>query len=411
MRTKLRSKVALLFMTLGMLLAVPAVAFAADVVSDVNADLSSNVNAPTWVKANGDKTFEIKVWATGAYNNINNNGRTGEVPVVKNYSTTQDTATSPWKIVAGTQTTDIDTLNFESALVAAGHPIATDDSFNYSQDCTAANFPNGLPQGCPGNPFKVNATLSVGNVPDGTALSLTDAFSTPLSSGFAVITDSTKPNYSLDSGFVKVDARNPTIDLRTPGVDAVYNQNEPVTVDFDCADPGATDSPATGSGIKDSGGCVGTQNDDTTLDTSTPGDYTFTVNAEDKVGNTASVTHNYTVVAPTSYTFNGFFQPVDNKIRNDAKGGSTIPLKFELLKNGVEVTDPAEISSFVQRENCLAGAGDAIEQYSTSASGLRYDTTGGYFIFNWKTPKAPGSCYGVTVSAGSASLSADFGLK
>jgi hypothetical protein len=411
MRTKLRSKVALLFMMLGMLLAVPAVAFAADVVSDVNADLSSNVNAPTWVKANGDKTFEIKVWAAGTYNNINNNGRTGEVPVVKNYSTTQDTATSPWKIVAGTPTPDIETLNFESALVAAGHDIVADDGFNYSQDCTAANFPNGLPKGCAGNPFKVPATLSVGNVPDGTALSLTDAFSTPLSAGFAVITDATKPNYSLDSGFVKVDARNPTIALRKPLDGDTYNVGESVTVDYDCSDPGDTDTPATGSGIKTTGGCVGTQVDGATLNTtSNPGNYTFTVNAEDNAGNTATVTHKYTVVSPTSYTFNGFFQPVDNKIRNDAKGGSTIPLKFEVFKNGVEVTDPSEISSFVQRENCVAGGGDAIEEYASGNTGLRYDTTGGYFIFNWKTLKGAG-CYGVTVSAGSASLSADFGLK
>jgi hypothetical protein len=86
-------------------------------------------------------------------------------------------------------------------------------------------------------------------------------------------------------------------------------------------------------------------------------------------------------------------------------------LKFELFKNGVEVTDPSEISSFVQRESCLVGGGDAIEEYSSGSTGLRYDTTGGYFIFNWKTPKAPGTCYGVTVSAGSAELSADFGLK
>src|SRR5918994_71202 len=72
MRTFLRGKVTLLFMVLGMLLALPAVALAADLVSDVNADLSSSVSAPTAVKANGDKTFQIKVWAVGNYNNINN---------------------------------------------------------------------------------------------------------------------------------------------------------------------------------------------------------------------------------------------------------------------------------------------------------------------------------------------------
>ena len=178
MRTMLRGKISLLFMMLGMLLAVPAVAFAADVVSDVNADLSSNVNVPTWVGPNADKSFQIKVWAVGNYNNINNTGRTGEVPVVKNYSTTFDTATNQWKITAGTGATNTETINFETGLTNAGIDLATiGNDYHYTNDCPTTGT---VPMGCQANPFVVTGKLSVGNVPNGTAMSLTDAFGTAL---------------------------------------------------------------------------------------------------------------------------------------------------------------------------------------------------------------------------------------
>ncbi len=51
-----------------------------------------------------------------------------------------------------------------------------------------------------------------------------------------------------------------------------------------------------GSGVES---CVGTVESGAALDTSTPGSYSFKVDAEDKAGNTASTTHSYTVAAPT----------------------------------------------------------------------------------------------------------------
>jgi hypothetical protein len=42
---------------------------------------------------------------------------------------------------------------------------------------------------------------------------------------------------------------------------------------------------------------------------------------------------------------------------------------------------------------------------------LRYDTTAGHFIYNWKTPKAPGKCYKVTMTMQDGStIVADFRL-
>ena len=43
---------------------------------------------------------------------------------------------------------------------------------------------------------------------------------------------------------------------------------------------------------------------------------------------------------------------------------------------------------------------------------LRYDTSGGQFIYNWQTPRRVGACYLVTVSMiDGSSLSAYFKLR
>jgi hypothetical protein len=98
---------------------------------------------------------------------------------------------------------------------------------------------------------------------------------------------------------------------------------------------------------------------------------------------------------------------------NTVKGGSTVPLKFEIFA-GVELTDVSYIQSLqAYQVACTAGSTeDAIETVSTSSTSLRYDWTSGQFIFNWKTPKSPGTCYKVTMTTLDGSfLSANFKLK
>jgi hypothetical protein len=113
-----------------------------------------------------------------------------------------------------------------------------------------------------------------------------------------------------------------------------------------------------------------------------------------------------------AWTLNGFKSPVDMGMYNDAKGGSTVPLKFEVFKGATELTSTSVVSYFTQKISCASGEGDAIEQYSTGNTELRYDTTSGQFIFNWKTPKAPGNCYRVTLETDDGSkIYADFRLK
>src|SRR5919106_719404 len=124
------------------------------------------------------------------------------------------------------------------------------------------------------------------------------------------------------------------------------------------------------------------------------GSHTVSASATDRAGNTASASASYTVLA---WTLNGFYQPVDMNVMNYAKNGSTVPLKFEVFAGSTELTDTAVVDYFTQKIDCDAGTGDDIEQYATGGTNLRYDTTGGQFVFNWQTPRQKGACYRVTM--------------
>jgi hypothetical protein len=111
----------------------------------------------------------------------------------------------------------------------------------------------------------------------------------------------------------------------------------------------------------------------------------------------------------------GFYQPVDMlNTLNIVKGGSTVPLMFEVFAGPTELTDTSVVKSFTQTKIACETSvpTDVIEVTTTGGTSLRYDATDGQFIQNWKTPKHPGNCYQVTMTtqAGS-SLSALFKLK
>jgi hypothetical protein len=133
------------------------------------------------------------------------------------------------------------------------------------------------------------------------------------------------------------------------------------------------------------------------------GSHTMTATATDKAGRTATATRTYTVAAATA---KGFYQPVDmGNVTNTVKGGSTVPLKFELF-GGATNTEQKNVSAVTsvsaKQITCgtTPGSSDAIEEIvSTNATGLRFDTTGDQFIYNWKTSKSPGTCYLVTMTA------------
>lgn len=128
------------------------------------------------------------------------------------------------------------------------------------------------------------------------------------------------------------------------------------------------------------------------------GPHSYTATATDKAGNRATATLNYTVLA---WTAKGFYAPVDlGGVWNTVKGGSTVPLKFELVAGPTELTSTSAVSSFkTQRVDCTgAGAEDAIDLVTTGGTSLRYDSSAGQFVQNWKTPTGAGSCYAVTAT-------------
>jgi hypothetical protein len=141
------------------------------------------------------------------------------------------------------------------------------------------------------------------------------------------------------------------------------------------------------------------------------GTHTMTATATDNAGRTATETRSYTVKA---WTTKGFYQPVDmGGVFNTVKGGSTVPLKFELFSGTTELTSTSAVTSLQsQKVSCTSGSEDAIEELAaTGGTSLRYDTTGGQFIYNWKTPTGAG-CYKVTMTAQDGStISAYFKTK
>jgi len=147
----------------------------------------------------------------------------------------------------------------------------------------------------------------------------------------------------------------------------------------------------------------------------TVGPQYYTATATDKAGNQATDTHHYSVLA---WTLNGFYQPVDMGgvlVWNTVKGGSTVPLKFQLFAGPTELTSTSAVKSFTQSTIACPGASatlDPIDIVTTGGTSLRYDTTGGQFIQNWQTPKKPGACYVTTMTAQDGStISANFMLK
>jgi hypothetical protein len=135
--------------------------------------------------------------------------------------------------------------------------------------------------------------------------------------------------------------------------------------------------------------------------------------ATDAHSNTATGSFNVTVQVHPS----GFYQPVDmgTDVYNTVKGGSTVPIKFEIFAGIDELTDTGAIEGYTAAViACPIGGytADPIETLTTGNTSLRYDPIAGQFILNWKTPKSPGACLSFTVAIRyGPSLVAYFKLK
>jgi hypothetical protein len=92
-----------------------------------------------------------------------------------------------------------------------------------------------------------------------------------------------------------------------------------------------------------------------------------------------------------------------------------VPFKFELFAGPTELTATSNVVTPLKatKVSCDTGATeDTIELTATGGTSLRYDTTGGQYIYNWQTPKQAGACYNVTITANDGSFqTAHFQLK
>lgn len=129
-----------------------------------------------------------------------------------------------------------------------------------------------------------------------------------------------------------------------------------------------------------------------------PGTTTVSCTATDAHDNTSAA---QTFTVTVSFTFNGFFAPVDNGgVLNTIKGGQSVPMKWAIPNgSGGFVSSLAVVSKVGQVQfTCTASAPtDDVEATSTGGTSLRYDTTANQYIYNWQSPKGAGNCYKVTV--------------
>ena len=145
----------------------------------------------------------------------------------------------------------------------------------------------------------------------------------------------------------------------------------------------------------------------------TVGAQSFLATATDQADNVGYASLNYTVLA---WTVSGFRPPVGmGGVINVAKGGSSVPLKFEVFAGATELTDISVVDTFVVQEiGCMSLDNlpvDPLEFVTTGGTSLRYNGTEGQFIQNWKTPTLSGRCFRVTMwTDDGSSLSALFML-
>ena len=100
---------------------------------------------------------------------------------------------------------------------------------------------------------------------------------------------------------------------------------------------------------------------------------------------------------------------------NPVKGGSAVPLKFNIAIDGVNQTSTSGLVLTTQVIACDASTplGAEVPGAGTGETSLRYESLGGFFVANWKVPKTRGTCYmvRVTTQADGLALTAKFAVK
>ena len=152
-----------------------------------------------------------------------------------------------------------------------------------------------------------------GDVPAGSPL---DTSSTGQHNFRVIAVDSSRNFAEAHVSYTVVD-RRPAIDIPSPADGATYRLGDTVLAGYSCWSN-------SGAHLRT---CTGTVASGAAFDTASIGAKTFTVDASDDQGRSASKTSAYRVV----YTFTGFDSPVDSSGSiGGSKAGEPVPLKFSL---------------------------------------------------------------------------------
>ena len=468
MRTKLRSKFTLLFMTFAVLLAIPAVALADTLI--VN-DLVTNTDTS---KAPGG-TGTANVWL-----NTTNGDPSGDTNGC-NAATATATATATGQAATVTLSSTNSAISFpngaSAALTACGSENAKQIAYKVADDAQAgqAVIKGAVTGGKSGqtNLYNVNDALTVtitapakqntavSNVPGGTAnwsfAGNDNHKATSSSVAIQIAKVATTTTVSCDTGPFTYNgsAQEPcSASVTGPGglnqsltvsyqgntnagqatASASYAESgnyessngsknftidaRPITITADAKSKFFGDTDPALTYQRTSGTLVGNDQITGSLTRDSgeaPGQYSI---LQDSVSAGQNYAINYVGAKLTigAWTTKGFYAPVDmrdsagNIMVNTVKGGSTVPMKFELFKGATELKDVSAVKSttYTKSAACNGAYTDEIEVVMTGNTSLRFDATGDQFIYNWKTPTGAG-CYKVTMTAlDGSSLSAYF---
>src|SRR5215212_52710 len=415
MRTKLRGKFWLLFMILGLLLAVPAIALADIIVADGDiittgnqAGTAANPIDIGKVKAGGSVSRQVSIQLVCNGNKHVDQGQT----------ITLDATPGTTGVPAGGSLT-------ATAATIGPVPASWPDDSGTNTDCATT------PQTLEDNG---NTTVTF-NAPSNAANGTVYDFTVTWSNSDVSLTPGGTQDSSAITGNTQVFFRV-TIDGST------FTLTKP-----DGPDADTNPDPVTGVVTYDSATKKATLNPDNDLDYSTTYTATVTTGAQDVVDNALDQdsgaagnqpkTWTFTTAAPPCTPVSVTTQPEDKTITcgenatftaaangspamdlwNTVKGGSTVPLKFNVYAGSVEKTSLSDIKGLTAqqlktRSTDQTAVNDPVDFTTTETTSLPYDTTAKQWIQNWKTPKVGSeTCYRATVTfADGSSISAFFKL-
>ncbi len=133
------------------------------------------------------------------------------------------------------------------------------------------------------------------------------------------------------------------------------------------------------------------------------GTFSFTATATDKADNTATVTGSYRVI----YRFDGFMQPINDTNHPDVcgancvpsmfKGGSTVPVKFQLKTADGTIVQAGSLPQWLTPQRGSPTIDpideDVYSDPATSGATFRWDSTAQQYIYTWSTKGASSGYY------------------